>query len=116
MCQWQSPTTYDVVVAIFVQFVGPADRPVLFGERIKAVKPGGLLLMQGYAPQQIARRTGGPPWKIYTPPNCLRKEFSSWEILELREHEDMLAEGAGRNGRSALIDLKAREPLAVESG
>jgi cyclopropane fatty-acyl-phospholipid synthase-like methyltransferase len=108
--QWQAPAAFDVVAAIFVQFVGPAERPLLF-ERIKAaVKPGGLLLLQGYTPQQIEYRTGGPSAveNLYTA-DLLRAEFADWEMLELREHEDVLAEGAGHKGRSALIDLVARK-------
>jgi cyclopropane fatty-acyl-phospholipid synthase-like methyltransferase len=108
--QWQAPAPFDLVVAIFVQFVGPEQRPLLF-ERVKAaVKPGGLLLMQGYTPKQVEYRTGGPSAveNLYTA-ELLRTEFAGWEILELREHEDMLAEGAGHRGRSALIDLVARK-------
>lgn len=109
--QWQAPAAFDVVVAIFVQFVGPAERAVLF-ERIRsAVKPGGLLLLQGYTPQQLEYRTGGPSAveNLYTR-ELLRAEFSAWELLELREHEDVLEEGSGHKGRSALIDLVARKP------
>jgi cyclopropane fatty-acyl-phospholipid synthase-like methyltransferase len=109
--QWQAPKPFDVVAAIFVQFVGPAERAVLF-ERIRsAVKPGGLLLLQGYTPQQLEFGTGGPSAveNLYTA-ELLEGEFSAWEILELREHEDELAEGAGHKGRSALIDLVARKP------
>jgi cyclopropane fatty-acyl-phospholipid synthase-like methyltransferase len=109
--QWRAPEPFDVVAAIFVQFVGPAERELLF-ERIRAaVKPGGLLLMQGYTPRQLEYRTGGPSAaeNLYTPA-LLRATFGDWEILELREHEDVLDEGAGHKGRSALIDLIARKP------
>lgn len=108
--KWQPSQPFDVVAAIFVQFVGPAERALLF-ERIKAaVKPGGLLLMQGYTPRQLEYRTGGPSAveNLYTA-ELLRAEFAGWEILELREHEDVLDEGMGHKGRSALIDLVARK-------
>jgi cyclopropane fatty-acyl-phospholipid synthase-like methyltransferase len=108
--QWQPAAPFDVVAAIFVQFVGPAERELLF-ERIRAaVKPGGLLLMQGYTPKQLEYRTGGPSAveNLYTA-ELLRSAFGDWEILELREHEDVLDEGAGHKGRSALIDLVARK-------
>ncbi|MDP2793183.1 MAG: hypothetical protein Q8O25_03725 [Sulfurisoma sp.] len=74
------------------------------------MKPGGLPLMQGYTPKQVEYRTGGPSAveNLYTA-ELLRAEFAGWEILELREHEDVLAEGAGHKGRSALIDLVARK-------
>lgn len=108
---WQPPAPFDVVVAIFVQFVGPAERAVLFDRIRAAVKPGGLLLMQGYTPKQIEYRTGGPSAveNLYTP-ELLAAVFADWEILELREHEDVLDEGAGHKGRSALLDLVARKP------
>jgi len=31
------------------------------------------------------------------------------EILHLREHDDLVSEGAGHSGMSALIDLVARK-------
>lgn len=108
---WQAPAPFDLVVAIFVQFVGPAEREALF-ERIRAaVKPGGVLLMQGYTPKQLEYRTGGPSAveNLYTA-ELLRDAFGDWEILALREHEDLLEEGAGHKGRSALIDLVSRRP------
>jgi cyclopropane fatty-acyl-phospholipid synthase-like methyltransferase len=107
--QWQPAAPFDVVAAIFVQFVGPAERELLF-ERIRAaVKPGGLLLMQGYTPRQLEYRTGGPSAaeNLYTA-ELLRSAFADWEILELLEHEAVLEEGLGHKGRSALIDLVAR--------
>jgi cyclopropane fatty-acyl-phospholipid synthase-like methyltransferase len=109
--QWRAPAAFDVVVAIFVQFVGPGERAVLFDRMRSAVKPGGLLLMQGYTPTQLEYRTGGPSAvdNLYTA-QLLEQEFAGWEILELREHEDELAEGTGHKGRSALIDLVARKP------
>lgn len=110
--RWDWPqAAFDVVAAIFVQFVGPAQRAVLF-ERIRStLKPGGLLLLQGYTPKQLEYGTGGPSAveNLYTA-ELLRTEFSGWEILELREHEDVLEEGLGHKGRSALIDLVARRP------
>ena len=46
---------------------------------------------------------------MYTP-ELLRAAFGSLEILELREHEKLMAEGTQHCGRSALIDLVARRP------
>ena len=39
----------------------------------------------------------------------LADAFSGMEILTLRDYEARIAEGAGRVGRSALIDLVARK-------
>lgn len=77
----------------------------------QAVKPGGLLFLQGYTPKQLEFRTGGPSAveNLYTKA-MLRELFADWEILSLHEHEDTIEEGAVHIGRSALIDLVARKP------
>jgi SAM-dependent methyltransferase len=104
---------FDFVIGIFIQFATPAERPQLFAALKRAVKPGGLLLLQGYTPKQLEYRTGGPPCEanLYTR-ELLLDLFRDFEIVELSEHEDVLEEGRGHNGRSALIDLVARRPAA----
>ena len=100
---------YDGVAAIFVQFADPAQRGRLFANIKRCLKPGGLLLLQGYTPKQLEYKTGGPPHvaHLYTPA-MLREAFAEFEITELREYEDELAEGAAHSGRSALIGMVAR--------
>jgi len=108
--QWPE-NLYDGVVAIFIQFADPVQRSRIFAGMVRCLKPGGLLLLQGYTPQQLEYRTGGPPVAshMYTP-WLLRDAFAGMEILELREYESELAEGTGHKGRSALIGLVARKP------
>jgi cyclopropane fatty-acyl-phospholipid synthase-like methyltransferase len=110
---WQWPThAYDAVVGIFIQFVGPAERAQVFAGMQAAVRPGGLLLLQGYTPKQLEYRTGGPSAveNLYTRP-MLEAAFAGWETEVLHEHEDLIAEGRGHAGRSALIDLVVRKPM-----
>lgn len=112
LLRWDWPlAAFDAVVGIFIQFVGPAERGILFAGMQAAVKPGGLLLLQGYTPKQLEYRTGGPSAveNLYTA-ELLRSAFAGWELLELREHENVMAEGRGHAGRAALIDLVARKP------
>lgn len=109
---WNWPQAeFDAVVGIFIQFAGPAERPRQLAGMKQAVKPGGVLLLQGYTPKQLEFRTGGPSAleNLYTEA-MLREAFADWEIVLLREHEDRIAEGAAHVGRSALIDLVARKP------
>lgn len=109
---WTWPdAAYDLVVAIFTQFVGPEGRSRQFAGMRQALKPGGLLIMQGYTPRQLEYGTGGPPHaeNMYTE-GLLREAFGDWEILHLREHDEVIDEGAGHSGMSALIDLVARKP------
>lgn len=109
---WAWPeAAFDAVVGIFIQFAAPAEQPSLFAGMKAAVKPGGLLLLQGYTPKQLEYRTGGPSSveNLYTR-EMLLELFDDWDILHLREHEDDLAEGSAHKGRSALIDLVAQRP------
>lgn len=111
--QWQWPkAAFDAVVGIFIQFASAAERPVLFAGMKQALKPGGLLLLQGYTPRQLEYRTGGPPTveNLYTP-HLLGEAFADFEILDLQEYDDVLAEGKAHSGRSALIHLVARKPM-----
>ncbi|MDP2144610.1 MAG: class I SAM-dependent methyltransferase [Gallionella sp.] len=111
LLNWEWPENrYDVVAAIFIQFVGPELRAQMFEGLKRSLKPGGLLLLQGYTPRQHEYRTGGPSQveNLYTEV-MLREAFSDMEILHLVEHDSMLNEGSGHCGTSALIDLIARK-------
>jgi 2-polyprenyl-3-methyl-5-hydroxy-6-metoxy-1,4-benzoquinol methylase len=107
---WQ-PDAFDAVITIFIQFAAPAERQAVFAGMQRTVRPGGIVVLQGYTPKQLEYRTGGPPQAdhMYTEA-LLREAFAGWEILHLAEHEDMLSEGTKHVGRSALIDLVARKP------
>jgi 2-polyprenyl-3-methyl-5-hydroxy-6-metoxy-1,4-benzoquinol methylase len=102
---------FDLVAAIFVQFADPAMRSFMFERISRALRPGGLLLLEGYTPKQLEYRTGGPSRveNLYSE-EMLREAFKDLHILELRQYEAELVEGASHAGRSALIDLVARKP------
>jgi cyclopropane fatty-acyl-phospholipid synthase-like methyltransferase len=109
---WAWPAAaFDVIAAIFIQAIGPPQRDKLFADITRALKPGGLLLMQGYRPEQLAYKTGGPPEidRLYTRA-MLESAFADLAILELREHDSVIHEGSAHEGMSALIDLVARKP------
>ncbi len=100
---------FDGAAAIFVQFADPAMRERLFANMVGSLKPGGLLILQGYTPKQLEYRTGGPPIAshLYTE-SMLREAFAGMDLLTLREYEAEVNEGSGHRGRSALIGLVAR--------
>ncbi|NNG02612.1 MAG: class I SAM-dependent methyltransferase [Inquilinus sp.] len=108
---WDWPdAAFDVIVGIFFQFAPPAERTVIFEGIRKALKPGGLLLIQGYRPEQLVYATGGPKAveQLYTR-ELLEAAFGDFATLEIREHDSEVAEGAGHHGMSALIDLVGRK-------
>lgn len=105
---WE-PGRFDAVAAVFVQFAPPDLRARMFGGMMRTLRPGGLLLLHGYTPRQIEYGTGGPPFveNMYTS-KLLRAAFAEHEIVVLDEYEDVLHEGPGHHGRSALVDCVVR--------
>ncbi len=110
LLQWDwGKDRFDVVVGIFIQFVAPEQRKRMFANIKECLKPGGILLLQGYTTRQLEYATGGPSQveNLYTE-ELLRGIFSDWDILHLREHDDFISEGTAHYGMSALIDMVAR--------
>ena len=101
---------YEALVAIFIQFLSPQSRDGMFAAMMSAVAPGGLFLLEGYRPEQVDYRTGGPPRRdhMYTR-EWLEATFSGWEILVIEDYDAVLHEGQAHDGKSALIDLVARK-------
>jgi SAM-dependent methyltransferase len=104
---WRAQS-HDGVAAIFIQFADPDMRARLFARMVRALKPGGVLILQGYTPRQLEYKTGGPGQlsHVYTA-DLIREAFSDLQIVELIEYEAELNEGTRHAGRSALLGLVA---------
>jgi SAM-dependent methyltransferase len=114
LATWDWPVdAFDGVVAIFIQFAGPRLRGRIFRNIEACLKPGGLLLIEGYRPEQLAYGTGGPPdaENMYTEA-LLREAFAGMETLALRAYDAAIEEGTAHKGMSALIDMVARKRQA----
>jgi len=101
---------FDVVVEIFTQFSSPAERAMKWAGMRKALKPGGLLIIQGYTPKQLQYGTGGPKEidNLYTRA-MLEEAFRGFRDLTIVEEERELHEGTSHGGMSAVISLTARK-------
>lgn len=105
---WESfdwaPNRYDNVVGIFFQFVDPASRLNLFAKLNQTLKPGGILLIQGYGKDQLQFNTGGPGELSHLyDEELLRSAFSNYQVLDLTTYTTEVDEGAGHKGMSALV-------------
>lgn len=108
---WDWSRQFDAVVGIFIQFASPDLRSRLFADMGRAVRPGGLLLLHGYAPRQVENGTGGPSRRenMYTE-EMLARAYEGWEILRSADYDRVIDEGPGHSGQSALVDFVARKP------
>jgi SAM-dependent methyltransferase len=108
---WDYPeAAFDVVVEIFTQFSSPAERARKWAGMRKALKAGGLLIIQGYTPKQLEYGTGGPKQRenLYTRP-MLEEAFGDFHDVAILEEEIEMREGASHAGMSAVINLTARK-------
>lgn len=102
---------FDAVAAIFIQFAGPALRARILKGLDAALRPGGLLLLHGFAPRQVGYGTGGPPHagNMYTL-DMLHAAFPGYEVLHAADYDEVVDAGPGHNGLAALVDFVARKP------
>ena len=112
LASWRfEASQFDALVAIFIQFMGPVERAQAFARMQAAVRPGGVFVLEGYRPEQLAFKTGGPGAieNLYTE-EWVRSVFAGWELLELSAYDAELSEGTRHIGMSAVIDCVARKP------
>ena len=108
---WAYPeAAFDVVAEIFTQFSTPAERAPKWAGMRKALKPGGLLIVEGYTPKQLEYGTGGPKERenLYTRA-MLEEAFRGFHDMKIVEEELEMHEGAHHSGMSAVIGLTARK-------
>ena len=109
---WTYPSAaFDVVAEIFTQFSSPAERAQKWAGMRKALKSGGLMIVQGYTPKQLKYDTGGPKEveNLYTRA-MLEREFGGFRALSIVEEEREIHEGTSHGGMSTVINLTARKP------
>ena len=109
--EWDYPdAAFDVIVEIFSQFSSPADRARKWAAMRRALKPGGLLILQGYTPKQLQYGTGGPKQveNLYTR-SMLEEAFHDFRDVTITQEEREMHEGAAHGGMSAVINLTARK-------
>jgi SAM-dependent methyltransferase len=104
------PSTFDVVVEIFTQFSSPPERAMKWTGMRKTLKPGGLLIIQGYRPKQLEYATGGPKQieNLYTRA-MLKEAFPDFDDIHITEEDVEMHEGTAHAGLSAVINFTARK-------
>jgi SAM-dependent methyltransferase len=112
---WQSfdwkPAHYDLVAGIFFQFATPHERAQIFEKIQQSLKPGGILVIQGYGKDQLQYKTGGPGKIEHLYDEALlRYAFAGFEALVCETYETTLTEGTGHSGLSQLVGFVARKP------
>ena len=100
---------WDAIVSIFAHM--PKDIRANLHQRVaRALKPGGVFLLEAYTPSQIGRGTGGPQDPSLTMNlGDLRKELSPLIFTTAHEIERNVAEGFGHTGMASVVQIIARK-------
>jgi len=101
---WLWPVSeYDGVAAIFLH-LPPEMRNKIHPAMLRALKPGGILILEAFTPDQLQFQSGGPKdASLLYSAEMLRKDFAGAEVLELEEAKIHLDEGHKHSGMSAVV-------------
>lgn len=105
------PESCDNVVSIFCH-LGPEVRRQIHRAVVSGLKPGGILVLEGYTPEQLLLKTGGPPVKeMMMTLEQLQEELLGLECIVGQEIQRDVVEGSLHTGRGAVVQVIARKPL-----
>lgn len=95
--------TFDLIALIYAH---TSKRKKNHQKLIKFLKPGGILLLEGFSKAQINNSTGGPKSiAMLFSKEELASDFKSLSELEITETETYLSEGNYHLGRASIIRL-----------
>jgi len=104
LAKWKWPEReFDAAAAIFVH-LPPAVRKLVYSSMLRALKPGGIAIVEAFTPAQLQFSSGGPKQaEMLCTAELLREDFAGAEILELVEEEVDLDEGHKHSGHGAVV-------------
>ena len=102
---------WDGVVSIWAHLPAPL-RAALHPRLARALRPGGVLLLEHYHPRQLDYGTGGPPdATMMLTLDELLGAFAGWERFHTFEGERVVVEGSGHGGKSYVTQAILRRPV-----
>lgn len=104
LSRWDWPAaSFDVIAWIFVH-LPPEDRAIACEGALRALAPGGLLLLECFTPAQEGRRSGGPkdPALLWSRA-LVERHFAGLEVVELLEGTVRLDEGPRHQGLAEVV-------------
>ncbi|AEE52382.1 class I SAM-dependent methyltransferase [Haliscomenobacter hydrossis] len=100
--------SFDVIALVFAHLPA-ALRTAAHQQVIPYLKPGGVLILEGFNKAQLQYQTGGPrDLAMLFSEAELRHDFAALDILELYETEVELDEGVFHQGKAAVIRMVGR--------
>lgn len=110
LSSWDWPTNeFDAVISIFLH-LPPEVRPKIHASMLRALKPGGMVILEAFTPAQLQQSSGGPKQVdlLYTA-KLLQVDFAHAEALLLEENEVHIEEGHLHRGIAAVVQAVFRK-------
>lgn len=101
---------WEGIVSIFCHLPSSLRRSVL-AKMVRALVPGGVLLLEAYTPAQLQFDTGGPrDLDLLATLADLREDLSGLTLVHAAECERSVVEGTLHRGRAAVVQVAAVKP------
>jgi 2-polyprenyl-3-methyl-5-hydroxy-6-metoxy-1,4-benzoquinol methylase len=102
---------WDGIVSIFCHLPPPLRKQV-HRHVVRALRPGGVFLLEAYTPQQLAFGTGGPPnAEMMMDLVSLGEELSGLQIEHGVERVRDVQEGRFHSGAGAVVQFISSKPI-----
>lgn len=99
------PDSWDGVVSIFAH-VPPLLRKQLHSKIVKGLRPGGVLVLESYRPDQLKYKTGGPPTAEFMMTlEGLEEELTGLAFEYAVELDRDVIEGKFHTGKGAVVQI-----------
>jgi hypothetical protein len=99
------PESMDVIAFIFAH-VTPEVRTEYYHKLLKSLKPGGLVLLEGFHKDQIGKHSGGPKSiEMLYDEEELEKDFGMLKNVRIQRSDRDLDEGHYHSGFASLIQM-----------
>jgi cyclopropane fatty-acyl-phospholipid synthase-like methyltransferase len=96
---------FDVMALIFAH-MAPDSRRQYHRKLLTYLKPGGLLILQGFSKEQINYNSGGPrDINMLFSEEELKSDFSETKTLNITSELTLLSEGDFHKGKAAVINV-----------
>jgi len=111
--EWSpEPDQYDCIALIFVH-LPEGLRKQVHKAAIEALKPGGILLLEGFTINQLPRSSGGPKnIELLFTAEQIKNDFADLPDIVIAETQIILDEGPLHQGLADVIQLTCHKPTA----
>lgn len=100
---------YDAIALIYAHFSEDLRKKV-HSSAVKALKEGGTLILEGFNPNQIDLKSGGPKdEKMLFTKEMIESDFKELTTIELNSLNIELNEGRYHKGKAAVIQYMGRK-------